>query len=293
MSFFQRAISFTFELSEGTFAASGTSTLEVTGLRASVEIDAAGGPYMGEAHIRIWGLTTAQLNDLSFIQRNTQGLVTYRRNFTVTVAAGNKGTTLPAVFLGQIISSNINLNSQPDTLLEVVAQAGQSLAAQKVPASSFPGRKDAMGILATLAATANPPLAFENSNGLSVIVSDQYLRGSLFDQVQQVAQAAQVEVKIDLGTLAVWPRGGVRKNGAPLVVSPQTGMVGYPTNEYYNLTVDTEFNPQLYLGQQVQVQSSLQFANGTWGVFAVNHSLESEMPDGKWFSNFRGYPVQL
>ena len=83
--------------------------------------------------------------------------------------------------------------------------------------------------------------------------------------------------------------GGSRNGSAP-IVSPQTGMIGYPAYTAYGIMLKTIFNPSIGFGQQIQVQSSLQPACGNWAVYGLDHALDEEMPDnGLWESDILAY----
>jgi hypothetical protein len=83
---------------------------------------------------------------------------------------------------------------------------------------------------------------------------------------------------------------GVRNGGTVPLISPATGLVGYPTYSDMGITIKTLFNPFIRLAQLVTVESSLAFANGSWGAYYVRHELESQTPNGKWFTHFTGAP---
>jgi hypothetical protein len=52
----------------------------------------------------------------------------------------------------------------------------------------------------------------------------------------------------------------------------------------------TIFNPDVVIGGMIQVQSSLTPACGQWIATQISHSLESETPDGQWFTHILGVP---
>ena len=110
-------------------------------------------------------------------------------------------------------------------------------------------------------------------------------------QIFDIAYAANINVIIDNGKLAVWPKDAARTQTPSFVVSPQTGLIGYPTNWMLGVAAKCLFNPNLYTGCMVQLSSSLSFANGTFQAISVSHHIESEMPNGKWFSTFNGVQI--
>lgn len=74
--------------------------------------------------------------------------------------------------------------------------------------------------------------------------------------------------------------------GIPLV-NKDTGMIGYPMFDGTYLTVRTLYNPAIISGGAIQVESSLDRANGVWQVMTISHRLEAEKPNGAWFSQMQ------
>jgi hypothetical protein len=277
MAFVKRKIDLTFQLGQGSFGLSGFDTVKLEGLRVIAEITGSGSPRMGQANVRVYGLTPDLLADLSRVIRSPNGVLEWRHN-TLIIEAGDEGAVPARVFQGQVIMAAIDMNGAPDSVLTVVANAGAFDKVRTIPAVSFPGPADVAVIMNNLAATMNRP--FE-PNGVSVILDRPVLWGSAMDQAQQAADQANVNWVVDNSTktLAIWPRGEARGGGVP-VVSPETGMIGYPTNFNLGVTVSTLFNPLLMVGQKVEVRSSLKFANGFYGMFNIAHTIHSEVPDG-------------
>ncbi|WP_347558583.1 hypothetical protein [Robbsia sp. KACC 23696] len=283
MSFARRKIDLTFRLGTGNFGESGSNTVKVSGLRVHASIEKAGGASMGTAHLRVFGLTMSMMNQLTGIVALIDGQIAYRAN-EVVVEAGDDVAGMSVIFQGQIAKSQIDMSGAPESALMIVGTAGLFDASKPVPAVSYPGSADAAVIMQNLATQSG--YSFEN-NGVSVILSSPYFHGSARDQMVACANAAGIEWIIDDGVLAIWPKGGARGGAIP-VVSPETGMVGYPIYDSPGITVRTVFNNQLLYGAKVKVESSLAFANGTFIMFHLAHELQSETPNGAWFTQFYG-----
>ena len=291
MAFIDRVLQLQFTTANGVFASSKTNQITFSGLRVQCNIVGVGGIQLGEAQLRIYGLTLGQMNDLSALNR----YFLVQKQIELQISASDETGALNLIFDGQVMVSQIDLNQQPDSALIVVAQAGALQALQIADATSYPTNTDHFTVLANLATKMG--LQFE-PNGTPIPLSKPYFPGSLRDQVIRCADAADVNWTVDLGTLIVWPRYGTRSgltgkpySGLVPLISPETGMVGYPSySSMGGIAVKTIFNPFLRIGTKVTVQSSLSFANGTWGAFYIHHELESQMPGGKWFTSFDGAP---
>ena len=83
-------------------------------------------------------------------------------------------------------------------------------------------------------------------------------------------------------------------------------MIGYPRFHAAGVTVRAVYSPSIGLGPAgpvssgpnagggvqigglIQIQGSiLTAANGTWKVYALDHVLESMVPNGQWFSTIK------
>jgi hypothetical protein len=69
-----------------------------------------------------------------------------------------------------------------------------------------------------------------------------------------------------------------------VLLSPQTGMVGYPAFSGPAVLVKSILNPKIQNGTKLTIQSSLTPAAGNWSVFHAIHDFESNVPHGKWFT---------
>jgi hypothetical protein len=279
----RKRIDVTIQLGTGAFGEGGENTVTVSGLRVHAQILKAGGSSMGEAQLQIFGLTRSLLNQLSAL---TTVIMMQRKNI-VTVSAGDDVTGMATVFKGTIAEGWADLNSAPDAILHIKAYAGLFQKLTPVPPSSFPGPVNAADVMAALARQMG--LGFE-ANGVSVILPKPYLPGTAWEQARKCAEQAGIEWTIEDDILAIWPKGASRV-GDVVLVSPETGLVGYPAFNGVGVSVRTAFDRRLHYGRTAQVQSSIQNACGNWYIASVSHELQSETPGGLWFTNFQGNPL--
>jgi hypothetical protein len=293
MSFVKRTINLTFRLGRDTngvqynFTEGNFDQVSVTGLRIQATIASAGAPSMGEASVIVHGLTPSLMNQLSSVSRLNGGQVT-TRFYQMIIEAGDAIAGMSTIFQGQVSLATVDMSGAPDSTLHITAHAGLFEAVKTTAALSFPGVADVANIMQNLAVQNN--YSFEN-NGVTAKLSTPYFHGSPKQQMEACANAANINWTLDNGTCAIWPKGGRRGGSIPLI-SPGTGMIGYPSNAGLggSIAVKTLFNPQLRIGGNCQVQSSLPFANGTFVMFGIAHDLESETPNGLWETSFSGSP---
>lgn len=282
MSLSRRHIDLKFRLGTGSFGDTGDNTASVTGLRVSATIHKAGAAGMNTLEMRVNGLTPDIANQISTLGKPLNA----GRNNLVSLSAGSDETGMAVAFIGTIMSAYQDAKSAPDVAVTVLAQTGLLEALRPLPPSSFKGSADVATILAGIAKQMN--YTFENS-GVSVQLANAYFPGTGRDQAYAAAAAAGINITMDdqpggTPTLAIWPKTGSRGGEIPLI-SPDTGMVGYPTHTDTGLFVTTVYNPNIVFGGKVKIQSSIKNANGVWTLYDVTHDLESETPGGKWFTS--------
>ncbi len=283
MTFVKRKIDVTISLGTGQFGDIEGPEVTLSGLRANASIVAYNGDAQGQMQLRLYGLPLHMINQLTTIGPIMQE----RRNNRILVAAGDEGGAMSTVYQGTIDSAFGEFQGAPDVVFNITALAAAIQAVKPVGASSYRGSADVATIMQTLAETMG--FAFEN-NGVSVQLSNPYFPGTALEQVKSCARAGNIYYTIDRGTLAIWPKTAARV-GDPVEVSPETGMVGYPGFSGNGLVLTTLFNPNLALGGQVNVTSSLPVACGVWNIFSIVHELESETPGGSWFSQISCYRI--
>jgi hypothetical protein len=277
-SYVQRAIDITFTRANGTFSDGGTNTATVSGLRISATITQAGGPGFNQLDCRIFGLTPSMQNDLS-----TLGMVVMipKRN-TISLYAGDTQSGLGLAFAGTINSALQDFRSMPEVHFHIQAQTGLTAALQPISPSSYQNGADVVVLLEGLANQMG--FSFENHGVSGVLLSNPYYGGTATQQARIAAHDAGINMILDNNTMVIWPAGGVRDGVIPLI-SPDNGLVGYPTYTANGLDFVCVYNPTIQFGGQVQIQSSLPQATGIWQVCGMSHNLEAQMPGGSWFSS--------
>jgi hypothetical protein len=247
-----------------------------------VNMQATGGDTHGQLEMRIFGLPLAMINRLTTIGPIMNQI---RGQNTISVAVGNDGDALTTIFAGTIDRAWADFQAAPDVVLNISSLAALAAAVRPVAASSYKGSADVATIMKDLA--DHMGFAFENY-GVTAKLSNPYFPGTAYAQMLQCARAANINATVDTNSLIIWPKNGVRGTDSPLV-SPQTGMVGYPVFASDGMELTSIFLPGAKLGGSITVDSSLTAAVGPWYLFSVSHTLESLKPGGAWFTSMRCY----
>lgn len=274
MAFTQKLISVSF-----TSGASAFEPIGLSGLRMTCHAIQTAGNSMAALDLLIYGMTLSHMNQLSTLGwRSGQQIP----QDSVSVSAGDEnGTCL--IYTGTIWQAVSDYQGGPNLPFHVVAHSGYREAGMNIQPTSINNKSaDVANLMSQLAGQMG--LQFEN-NGVSVKLAYPYLPGSARTQAAQLARHANIGWTIDRGTLAIWPQGGSRQGSTPLI-SPQSGMVGYPSYANAGIKVRCLFDPatDIKIAGQIQIQSSIQPANGTWTVTKVEHNLQSLTPNGEWFT---------
>lgn len=279
----KKQLRFIITLGDSKFAGDN-DTVTLQGFRASVHVDKAGGIQMSTLRARIYGISAADMTRLASF------------NWKIGLWQPNKiqvfaidGTVETQVFAGNIVNAWADYQNMPDVFLHVQARLGERAALAAVPPRSFKGGVDVASVMSQIARDAG--FTFEN-NGVDVKLSDIYLSNTALEQIKDLAKWAGIDYYLDDGVLAICPKN-VPRGGLVPSISRDTGLVGYPTFDGFGLNFQTLFNPAVTFGGKVAVVSDVPQANGQWFVSSVAHMLDSEKPDGAWYSQIRALPNEF
>lgn len=290
MTFTNKQISLTFTLGQGAFGESGANQVTVSGLRISAKIVTSGGQSMCECQLRVFGLTPTVYNTLTSIYATSQAT---QRN-TVSVSAGDSAKNMAVVFIGQITLAQIDLNNQPDSVMNIIAQTALLQALAPVAATSYPNGTSVAAAMQGLATEMG--FSFVNSGVVALLPKPTYLPGTTWQQCLKILEIAGINWNgCANGQMVIWNKNSPRTDVATVpVVSYLDNMIGYPSYSTLGIGVKCQYDPAIQYGGQVQIKSSLKIAslNGLWWAYHVIHTLESNMPEGQWMTEFQGQNVK-
>lgn len=267
------------------FTSANGKTVKLEGLRCSAVITNPGGnSAFGQLQLQVWGMTLDQMNEYSSTGSNMVAV----QDQSVTVTAGNQGGSLNQVFSGTLISSFIDLSNPPEVSFVCAAVAGYYNKAAPSAPNTYEGSQKAEDIISAL--TSQIGYAFENKNGATYVLQNQYLSGSIIEQIQTVARNASFPLIIENNTVIIFPNDGFRDD-IVINLSAETGLVGYPSYWEAGFVVKSEFNPIVTIGRVINLKSQLPKANGKFPIQYVTHELSTLTPDGPWFTTSKLSPA--
>lgn len=282
MSYAKRNLNVAFRLGEGEFSSGGNTAQLPDGLRIKADVIMAGDSSMTELKLQVYGMPLELMNRLTVLGGGggAQSIVTGRLNSVLLQASSSDAPTPSTVFVGTINQAWADLNSPPDGVFQVSALTGPIDGLRSITPTSYDGSVDVATAIQSIATQMGH--LFEN-NGVTGQIPKPYLSGTGRDQIQSLVDAARIHWVVDGNTVAIWPLNGSRK-GDPILISPDHGMVGYPIWTQGGMIVRTLYNPNFVFGSRVQVQSDIKPATGIWTIYRMTHELDSQLPDGRWYT---------
>lgn len=250
------------------------NTLELTGLRVIADMKKVGTLGQGtKARLKIYGM---QQKDMDLLSVMTWDALTVERNTVIVSAGDSQG--MSQVFGGQILNAWADYSAAPEVCLVIDAIPGYFDQINPAAPSSYTTEADVATIMKDLATKMG--YAFIN-NGVDKKIKP-YLDGTLMKQARSLASHADILLIVDHETLTISNKGSPIKGDIPLI-TPTTGLIGYPAHHKQGISFNTLYNPAIRFNGLVRLEDTLEIVKGEWVVVGLDYQLESERPDGAWF----------
>jgi hypothetical protein len=270
-SFSLKTIRIAVTLGKGTFGEGGNTKI-IEGLACEATIQKPGLPEKNSASVKIWGLKyedMAQLTMLSFKPLESQHNI-------LTIKAGEKDAALPLIFQGEITRASADFNAAPDPCMEFEADTGSYPQQISSPVATVQGEAKADNLFARYAKECG--YTYKNEGVTSSVQNARY-PGSPMKKAAKLARDIGCELIVDDGELIVLPAGQARSGNAVLLTK-DTGMIGYPTFTQDGISCKCIFNPALAYGGLIKVESIVPRAGGVWRITKLTHSISAYVPGG-------------
>jgi|GEM_PF-6439506 len=273
MSFKERQINLILKKTDG------SESITLQGYRSEANVFYPSGIGAAALNLKIYGMSLKEMMAFTYFgtkQGQSSGT-------TIELYAGNAGERLVLLFDGPITRAYPCFEA-PEAYLIIKASNHYVVGSQGIDAtpSSVPNGMDVAARMKNLADRIG--YDFENvANSVQIQLHDQYLHGSVIEQIKQLATAAAIPYTIANNKVTIWANTGTN-DGTVIEIGPDRGMVGYPTFGDSGLNIKCEFNPNLIHGRQIQLTSQLTIASGTFTISTVRHELSTYTSDGSWFT---------
>jgi hypothetical protein len=250
--------------------------MSATGFRVSCDIMYGYGAVMPTAQIRIYGLTLEKMTKLLRVRWNTMGAMMNR----VKIEVGDEGDKLLNEFEGNITFAYPDFANAPDVCLVIESQAAEFERVKPAKPYEHKGEIDVADIFKEICDDMGYQL---ENNGVSIKVQNVTLNGSNLNKLKALEQAHKLDMYIENRLIAITPKGGSRNLKIP-VITPTSGLIGYPTPDIRGVTFKCLYDPLLRFGGICKIKDSIvEVCNGEWRIYGMYKSLEANQPDGNWY----------
>lgn len=280
MTYKKRSLKFEFKLKEGKFDDKGNDTLTVENVKAELEIGAYGGDGGTTLEARIFGLSLDLMSSLSYKGLQLNGA---KQNMVKIWADESP------IFFGSITNCFADMNQMPDAPLIISAFATGFDQSIPAPPFSARGSVDAATIIESIAKSIGFTVV---NNGVLYSLSNPYFDGNPIEQMIKVSKACGFNIDTRVGVIFIWPQTGAVDDVKPLV-SPETGLMGYPIFNNYGVSFQCTFSNLFVLGRRIQLNTSLKNASGIYTIVAAKHHLSTWTEGGPWTTIIQASSAQI
>lgn len=280
-SFTKKAIETRITLRAGSFDGKGNQKT-IRGLGSDVTIDKAGLPDKNKCTVKIYNMLYADMEQLAALGPDSKE----KHKNLITVCAGDDDNTdLPIAFAGEIDSITADFSSAPDIVTVIKASTGSypSLMANKP--MSVKGNAPVADVIGSLASQCG--YSFRNE-GVTTQLRNSVLNGSPLAQAYQAADEAGADLILDDNEMILLPRES-RRQGLAVYLSPETGLLGYPSFTDKGIRLKAVYNPNFRFNGLLEVSSIVPRATGTWKINKITHTLTAyRASSGSWHTDLEG-----
>lgn len=251
------------------------NTLELKGLRVIAEIKKAGMLSQGsKARIKIYGMKQDDMNALSILVWESMQV---QKN-KIEVFAGDENG-MSQVVSGDITNAWADYAAAPEVCLVIDSIPVFYERIKDAQPASYPNGFDVAVAMKDIADKMG--INFEN-NGVNIKLSSTYFGGTLMRQAENIAKHADIMLIVDNNTLTISPKGSPISGEIPLI-TPSTGLIGYPSYHKNGISFNTLYNPAIKFNGLLNLQETIDIVKGEWIVTGLDYQLESEKQNGAWF----------
>lgn len=259
----------------------GTNQIIAEGLRTICNIQFGGGAVMPHAEIIIYGLRLDVMHKLMRVRwQDINSMLN-----TIRVEAGEAGE-FSIVYEGNITFAYIDTSNAPNVSLRIRSITAVYEAYKPARQGMFLGEFPVVRAIENIANDMG--YRFEN-NGVpeDLTMTDVTLGDSDLNKIRKLCRDYQIDLYVENRSITITRQGDPRNIRVPLI-TPKTGLIGYPVPTIQGVDFRCLYDPMIRFGGLIKIADSLmETTNGDWRVYGTTIQLESEMPGGAWFIDVR------
>ena len=260
-------------------------TLVYEGIETHVQIEKPGEPDQNKATVEMYNLSMDAMRDMTTL--SFRPLQT-KKNLIV-IFAGDETNGMSQCFAGEIDTAYADFSGAPTIKMHIEAAAGSYPSLKASPPIAVKGAQSAASLIEQFAKESG--YSFLN-NGVTASVKNAVLNGSPIQKARTVAGMVGCELLIDDNVVKIQPFDKGLDEGNAVLMSKDSGMLGYPTFTSEGISLKCLYNPDLQLGGMIEVDTVVPGAKGSWKITKLSHSLVANaVSAGDWFSSIEASPL--
>jgi hypothetical protein len=265
------------------FPSTGGNKLVIDGLRISAGISIAA-RQASTLSLNIWGMLESDMDALT-VAWQTFGAI--RQNKISVLTSNGPNDKYKLAFIGTIIEAQPDFLRAPDVSFQILAKICYYQQVSIADQLSFPGTVD-IDVLGRYFAE-KLELSYVNIGAKGTFTNPVYT-GSVFDQLRDVGKAGNFDFYF-AGEKLVFAPISISQPLTEIpsvVLTPFTGLIGYPMFSRQGLIVTAIYDPAFQCGSAIEIrESKVKGANGRWYPFSIELALTSNLPGGQWLATLQ------
>jgi hypothetical protein len=260
------------------FEGTGSNTLIIDSLRMHAKV-MANARQAVQMVLSIWGMRTTDMDALTSAWIDSTAI---RDNIVQLFA--DIGNGFFPVFSGTITEAQPDYQKAPEVSFQILATVPYIKMIDIAEPSSYQGSLD----INEFGQFAASQLGMSFASSAQATLTDQYLSGSIFDQLRDACSAAKVDFYFQGDKLVFAPLQKPLSDSPVVVLTPSTGLLGYPMYTRFGTVINALYDPVFQCGSAIEVQDSqVKGINGRWYPFAAEYDLSANLPNGPWFATLQ------
>lgn len=279
MTYKKRTISYEITLTNDSFSNTDSSknTLKISDVRSYVSMEINGGMTGITIDAQIYGLSIEHMAKIS------------GSGFKYTASQGAKiriEVDGIVFFQGQVIWARPDYNQAPDIPLMISAMSNPDNMWKPITDTSIAGSATLKNIIGTLGGKVGVSVGDCDVNQTFTNV---FLRGgfmSQYSQLQQMLDPLNIFLDYNSQHISAYNQNASgSSSNSDILLSKDTGMIGYPTFTEYGIIVNAIYQEGFKINRFVKVESEIPNVSGEYKIVqGSRHSLSSWVENGPWTS---------
>lgn len=260
----------------------GENILTVKDAYVTCDISDVAGESAGQLVMVIYGLSQSSMNRISSDGLSVSEVADIWCRVTVSSEDVTGKRTQNTAYEGFVFESVTDYNNAPSPTLTVTCQSSAPLALKAQDATSFNG---SVAVGQAISSILKDSGFLLDINDGGAVIENLHVSGSALEQLSQACHAAALRFVISNGKVKVFPITSEPPLGDVPVLSPDTGMVGYPVVSGTKICLKAIYNNAFAVPDYIKIKSSIGTANGVFQMVRVSHHIEvNSGGDAQFFS---------